>query len=88
MKCSFFLGKILRAAACSAALGLMVATSSFVAAQSLPPQSQASGVSINTQLSGESGGQNGLSTSEKIALAKHNHYVSTNAAQAGKKPNI
>lgn len=88
MKCSFFLGKILRAAACSAALGLMVATSSFAAAQSSLPQSQASGLSINTQLSDESGGQNGLSTSEKIALAKHNHYVSTNAAQVGKKPNI
>ena len=93
MRCSCFFARILRTVACSAVMGLLAVSSPLVVAQSSVSQSPvaqspASGVSNNTQSGGEAGAQRGISPSEQIVLAKHNQYVATTAAQAGKKPNI
>jgi arylsulfatase len=90
MKWSGLFSQIQRTSAFGVVLGVVAATSSLVlptnsVVAAEPPEATSGNA---TQPSDESNSRKQLSDADKIALAKHNRLVSTNAAQSGKKPNF
>jgi arylsulfatase A-like enzyme len=92
MKLSSLFSKTLCTALFGAALGYVAASTQSTIPSSAAVASESSPAKADEATPAASASEaccaNNLSKADQLALAKHNRFVSTTAAQAGKKPNI